>query len=306
MTAPRTILVTGSSSGFGRLISETLARRGHTVFASMRELAGRNADSAAALSRFDGGEIHPIEIDVASDASVERGVAGVLAATGGRLDAVVNNAAIGTLGPEESYTAAEFMAVFDTNVAGAQRVNRAALPAMRARGEGLLIHVTSTGGRLVYPGMGLYGATKFALEALAEAYAYELAPLGVESVVVQPGGFPTGFMASARLPADSERGAAYGPLGAFAQQFQGMIAAMRAAPDAPDAQLVADAVARLVEAAPGTRPLRTVVDPAPSSALMAQINRTCEEAQAATLRGMGMEALLRVTVPGSSDTVATP
>lgn len=309
MNTPRTVLVTGSSSGFGRLISETLARSGHTVFASMRDRHGRNAGAAAQLADFtsaSGGKIHPIEIDVASDESVERGVATVLTATGGALDVVINNAAIGTLGPEESYTAAEFMAVFDTNVAGVQRINRAVLPAMRTRGQGLLIHVTSTGGRLVYPGMGLYGATKFALEALAEAYAYELAPMGIESVVVQPGGFPTKFVASAKLAADKQRGEAYGLLNGMAAQMQQYVEFMKTAPDGPDSQTVADAVARLVELAPGTRPLRTVVDPAPSHALMAQINATCEQAQEATLRGMGMEALLRVTVPGSSDTLATP
>jgi len=286
----RTVLVTGSSSGFGRLTAETLARRGHTVFASMRAVDGRNRDIAAdlrALADREGIALHVIALDVTDDASVRSAVDHVLTRAG-RLDVVVNNAGIGGVGHVEAFTPEQVHRLFDVNVVGAHRVNRAVLPHMRDRGSGLLVHVTSTFGRLVVPSVGVYCATKFALEALAEAYRYELAAVGVDSVIVQPGAYPTGFADRILLAADADRAAGYGAaadlphrLGAgFDEAFSG--------PTAPNPQDVADVILALIETPYGERPLRTVVDRFTAPAVEA-INETAGRIQTEILRSMGLE-----------------
>ncbi len=295
MTTPLNILITGSNSGFGRLTSETLARAGHRVFASMREVRGRNAGAAEqlrALQSERGGSIVPVEIDVTSDESVERGVATVLESAGGRIDVAINNAGISTVGLEEGFTPAQAQAMFDLNVFGPHRINRAVLPGMRARGAGLLVHISSGIGRLVMPGMGLYCASKFALEALAESYHYELAPLGVDVVLVQPGAYPTPFTSSAMAPGDASRAAGYGPLAGFREQLLGAIDGMLRGPGAGDPQEVADAVLRLIETPVGQRPLRTVVDAHPEG--VQAINAVCEQVQRGTLEAMQMGFMLQV------------
>ncbi len=285
----QTILITGANAGFGRLMALTLAARGHSVYAGMRDLAGRNAAVAADLRAFSdasGGAIHPIELDPGADASVDAAVAALLEATGGRLDVVVNNAGYGLLGLGEGFTPAQLTDVLNVNVVGPQRVNRAVLPAMRARGTGLIVHISSGVGRLVMPVMGLYCASKFALEALAEAYHYELAPLGIDAVILQPGAYPTGFLDGSRGPAEPERGAGYGPLAGLADQLAGGLR-HRLAQGGPDPQRIADAVVELIDAPAGTRPLRTVVDPGGGAGVKA-INAACAQVQSAMLGAMGL------------------
>ena len=301
MTTPLNILITGSNSGFGRLMSETLARAGHRVFASMRELKTRNAGPAEEMRNFkaeSGGSIVPIEIDVTSDASVEHGVAAVLEQTGGRIDVAINNAGLGTLGLQEGYTPAQIEALFNLNVFGPHRIDRAVLPGMRARGDGILIHITSCIGRTVIPGMGPYCATKYALEAIAEAYRYELAPLGIDALIVEPGAFPTPFVAKIMTPADSSRAPGYGPLAGFEQQLAASMEGMLAAPDASDPQQVADAVLRLIETPTGQRPLRTIVDPHPEA--VQAINDVCEQAQTAMLGAMQLGFMMQVAPRGQA------
>lgn len=283
MTA-QTILITGCNSGFGRLASLTLAARGHTVYAGMRDPAGRNAAAAAELQAHG---IHPIELDPCSDASVDAAVAAVLAQTGGNLDVAINNAGAGTLGLAEGYTTAQLADLFNLNVLGPQRINRAVLPAMRARRSGLLVHISSEIGRLVIPTMGPYCASKFALEALAENYAYELAPLGIDSIIIEPSGYPTNFLTGSWGPADPERAAGYGPLANLAEQIGGGIRAMLSAAGAPNPQDIADALTALVEAPAGQRPLRTVVSPNGGAATKA-INATCTQAQTGLLQAIGL------------------
>lgn len=291
----QTILITGSNAGFGKRMARTLAARGHTVHAGMRDVAGRNAAVAAELGavRHDnGGAIHPVELDPGSDASVEAAVQAVLAASGGRIDAVINNAGYGGIGLGEAFAPAQLADMLNINVVGPQRVNRAVLPAMRSRGAGLLVHISSGIGRLVMPTMGVYCATKFALEALAEAYAYELAPLGIDAVIVQPGAYPTGFLDGSKGPADPGRAAGYGPLAGLAEQLTGGLRHMLSGETAPDPQAVADAVVALVEAPAGARPLRTVVDAGGGAGVKA-INAACAQVQAGMLGAMGMGNLVR-------------
>src|SRR2546425_8878567 len=204
----QTILVTGSTSGFGRLTVETLARQGYRVFAGMRAAAGKNApavEELRALAQREQLALHLIEIDVTDDASVEQAIKAIIGATD-RLDVVVNNAGVSYSGPLEAFTLEQVQQQFATNVS---RVNRAVLPQMRKQGSGLLLQIGSIAGRLAFPFLGLYGATKFALEGLTESYRYELAPLGIDAAMIEPGTYPTTISANRQTAADGERFALY-------------------------------------------------------------------------------------------------
>jgi len=254
----QTLLVTGSTSGFGRLMVETLARQGHTVFAGMRDVAGKNAPAAEALRQGAEREqlaLHVVDLDVTDDASVEQAIDEIVGAMG-RIDAVVNNAGISYSGPLEAFTLAQVRQQFETNVFSVVRVNRAALPQMRTQGSGLLLQIGSIAGRLAMPYLGLYGATKFALEGLTESYRDELAPFGVDAAIIEPGAYPTSISTNRQVAADTERFALYQ---AAMEAFMAAFYAENRSATPPDPQEVADAVAGVIALPAGERPLRTVV-----------------------------------------------
>ncbi len=174
----KTILITGASSGFGRDTAETLFRAGHIVYASMRGTQGKNREAAEALRKLG---IVTVELDVSDDASVEAGVKKVLVEAG-NIDVLVNNAGIGSAGVTEAFTAEQAKVVFETNVIGLLRVTRAVLPSMRENRDGLIINIGSILGRVTFPFFGIYGASKFAVEALTDSLRYEVSQLGVEVV----------------------------------------------------------------------------------------------------------------------------
>lgn len=273
----QTILVTGSASGFGRMTIETLARQGHTVFAGMRGSASKNEQVASELRTLAESEqlsLHIVEIDVTDDASVSKAIESIIGSAG-RLDVVVNNAGISYSGPIESFTLEQVQQQFDTNVFGTVRVNRAVLPHMRAQGSGLLLQVGSIVGRIAFPFFGLYGSTKFALEGLTESYRYELAPFGVDAVIVEPGTYPTSIAANRQTPADTERVAPYAS--AMADFMPRFMADVRTSTP-PNPQEVADAIAELIALPAGKRPLRTVVATANQRPFPQEINETAERA----------------------------
>jgi NAD(P)-dependent dehydrogenase (short-subunit alcohol dehydrogenase family) len=254
------VLITGASTGFGRVASETLARRGYTVFASMRDSSGRNAANCQAmqsLAKREHSRLHVLDLDVTQDASVARAVQQVLDEAG-RIDVVINNAGVGALGVTEAYTVQQFQDIFDVNLYGIVRVNRAVLPAMRRQRSGLLIHVSSAAGRIVPPGMAVYCASKFALEALADAYRFELSPFGIDSVVVEPGIHKTPILEKFLAPADQARVADYGPAAEYAARVKGVFDNANSAPETPGPEDVVEAFARLIEMPAGERPFRTV------------------------------------------------
>ena len=254
----QTILVTGSTSGFGRLTVETLARQGHVVFAGMRAIAGKNASAAQELRAQAEREhltVHIVEIDVTDDASVEQAIESIVGSSG-RLDAVVNNAGMSYSGPLEAFTLKQVQQQFETNVFSVLRVNRAALPHMRKQGSGLLLHIGSIVGRIALPFLGLYGATKFALEGLVESYRYELAPFGIDVAIIEPGTFPTAISTKRQVAADTERFALYQTaMNAFTTPFY----AENRSTTPPNPQEVADAVAKVIAQPVGERPLHTIV-----------------------------------------------
>lgn len=251
----KVILITGTSSGFGRDTAETLTTAGHRVFASMRDIAGRNREKAEGL-RSKGAEV--IELDVTSDKSADRAVEELLAKAG-RLDVVVNNAGIGSLNVSEAFTADQLRELYDVNVFGVQRVLRAALPSLRAQQSGLVVNIGSVFGRVVMPFFGLYGSSKFALEALSDSYRYELSQFGIDVVLIQPSAYPTSIFASAQQPADTQRLALYGELAGIPGKIGESIADRFKGADAPNPHEVAEAISKLVAQASGTRPSRVVV-----------------------------------------------
>jgi len=257
------ILVTGSSSGFGRLTAEALGRAGHTVYATMRDIAGRNAGNAAALAGIAGSDIRPIELDVQSEPSVNEAIEKSIAESG-QLDVVVHNAGHMMFGPAEAFTPEQFAQQYDVNVLGTQRVNRAVLPHMRARREGLLVWVSSSssaGGTPPY--LSPYFAAKAGMDSLAVLYARELARWGIETTIVVPGAFTRGtnHFAHSGRPADEARVAEYeaGPYAGFGEQVQKAFAAI--VPDDADPAPVAEKIVEVVDMPFGERPFRVHYDP---------------------------------------------
>jgi NAD(P)-dependent dehydrogenase (short-subunit alcohol dehydrogenase family) len=223
----------------------------------MRDPAGRNASARDQLMELGKRQsVRVVDLNVSDDASVERAVAEVIQAAG-QIDVLVNNAGFSIGGFTEAFSLEQAHRLFETNFFGAMRMNRAVVPHMRRRGKGLIIHVTSTSGRSVVPGMGIYAASKFALEALAEAYRYELSSFGVDSVILEPGPYATEVFANAELPADLQR------LKEYEKLWEKMSAAFKTMEaKCEDPQEVADAILRIIETPAGERPLRELIGPA--------------------------------------------
>ncbi|WP_394844167.1 SDR family NAD(P)-dependent oxidoreductase [Pendulispora brunnea] len=292
MNAPYVALITGASTGFGRLLVQTLARRGHIVFASMRGIAEKNAGAASELAAFaarEGVALQAIEMDVTDDVSVRKGIEHVVA-DAGRLDVVVNNAGATAFGLLETFSLEQARKAFELNLFGPMRVNRAALPILRARKSGLLVQVTSAGARYVLPFFGPYTAAKFAAEALAETYRYELASEGIDSVIVEPGGYGTSLAKNAIMADDTARVATY----TRAKELLGAaVRGMTAAASTDNPQEVADAITALIEMPHGKRPLRTVVGRLAKS-LLEDLNAATDRIQAERLRALGMSEMLQL------------
>jgi NAD(P)-dependent dehydrogenase (short-subunit alcohol dehydrogenase family) len=288
LTVKSVILVTGCSSGIGRLIAETLARKGFQVFATMRAVQDRNANAARELCELAAREslsLRVLELDVTDDASVRRAVTVVLAHTD-RIDILINNAGYALLGVTEACTLEQVQRILNTNFLGAVRMNRAILPHMRLRGSGLLVHISSGAGRMALPGLGFYSASKFALEALAEAYHYELAPQGIDSVIVEPGAFPTALFEKTEHAADSSRASTYRSGNELSKRIFAAISSSRG-----DPQEVANCVLRLIETPPGNRPLRVRVGS--NVEAFSRLNEYSEQLLTGFLDAMGVAPLTR-------------
>ena len=291
-TNNETVLITGTSSGFGRRTAQTLAERGYHVFASMRAIESKNAEAAGTMREWASAQdasLEVLELDITDQQTVDDAVAHILESAG-RIDVVVNNAASGTIGLIETFSVKELRESFETLVLGPLRVYKAVLPAMRKQGSGLLVHVSSTAGRIPVPFSSLYSAGKAALEVFAEGLSFELAPLGVDSIIVQPGGFPTegviggSFMTT---PADQQLAAEYGELATKPQEmFEGIGELLNGA-DASDPQEVVDAIADLIELPAGRRPLRTVVGTM-GTAGVRELNEAYDGSREQMMASMGM------------------
>ncbi|MBU1756164.1 MAG: SDR family oxidoreductase [Alphaproteobacteria bacterium] len=274
--AGKSVLITGCSSGFGRLGAEHYARAGARVFATMRNLPRPEAEELRSLAAREGLNLHVIEIDVLSDEQVERGVAEAMRINGGPLDVLINNAGIGISGPVEVQDMEATKLAFDTNVFGCHRMARAVLPGMRAKGGGQIFQISSQLGRVIVPYGGHYSATKFALEAMGEQLAYELVPHNIEVTIIEPGGYPTEVWVNRNIytGALKERIAAE-----HAQGYPQVVARMGTEDGSgrsADPMDVPRAIARTIALPAGTRPLRVPVSggPIPQTAINEVTART--------------------------------
>ena len=284
------ILVTGSSSGFGALMTRALIEAGHSVAASMRDIEGRNLQKAAAARALGA---HVVEIDVTDNESVERGVQSALDSLGG-LTALVNNAGLGVIGLQEQFTDEDFKRLVDINVFGVQRMNRAVLPGFREQQKGLLVHISSLLGRITLPFYGPYNASKWALEALAENYRTELSSFGIETCIIEPGGYATEFSDNLMRPSDRSRDHGYGDMAQAPEA--GMKAFHQRLLETPqqDPNDVATALVEVVGAKPGERPFRTVVDKLGMGAGVEPYNAALEKLTETLYETMGMDQMLHV------------
>jgi NAD(P)-dependent dehydrogenase (short-subunit alcohol dehydrogenase family) len=280
----KTVLITGAATGFGRDTAETLAAVGHRVFASMRDAAGRNRAAAEALRAKN---VEIVELDVTDTASVERALADVVARAG-HIDVIVNNAGLVAAGVTEAFTAEQTQAMFDVNVFGALRVARAALPYMRRQRDGLIVNIGSVLGRVTFPFFGLYGASKFALEAVTDSLRYEVSQLGVDVVLVQPSAYPTNMYTSVLQPADAARVEAYGEIGKIPGKMFETFMGMFQGPNAPNPHDVAAAIAKLVNEAKGARAERVVVGQSFGADV---VNQQTQTVQKGVVEALGLGSL---------------
>lgn len=285
----QTVLITGVNSGFGYLTANTLSDNGYTVIGTMRDPQGRNASIA---NEFAAKGVMIVDIDVTDDESVTRGVQHALEKTG-TIDILINNAGVGTLGWQESFTIDDFKKVFDINVFGVQRLTRAVLPHMKKQQQGTLIQVSSILGKFVLPFLGSYNASKHAVEGLVENYRAELTQFGIQSLIVQPGGFGTDFGANLLKSSDTAVSQSYGEHANAPEQMWAGTEQSHDAEDAPNPQMVADAILKLIETKPEERTFRTVVDGTGLNPVIGEINASTEKAMQTIYTAYGMENLLQ-------------
>ncbi|MDG2005571.1 MAG: SDR family oxidoreductase [Novosphingobium sp.] len=274
------VLITGTSSGFGNLTAKLLARRGAKVFATMRNMPRPEGFELLKIAADEKLDLHILELDVLSDGLVAGAIAEAERMNGGPLDILVNNAGINISGPVELQDMEATKLSFDTNVYGYLRTIRAVLPGMRSRRSGLIFNVSSQMGRVIMPGGGIYSASKFAVESMCEQLAYELVPHGIEVCIIEPGGFPTNIgnnrakLTEALAERMEEKHSSGYP--EMVKRMSGMRRG-RTWPNAPDPNMVALAIAEVAAMPTGTRPLRRPVHPGPKPQL--EINRISREVQ---------------------------
>ncbi|CAA2107943.1 SDR family NAD(P)-dependent oxidoreductase [Variovorax paradoxus] len=291
------ILVTGAGTGIGKLSAQSLAEAGHIVYASMRDIAGRNAGRAAELRTLAAAKsiaLHPLELDVLSQASADAAAATIVREQG-HIDVVMQNAGHLVVGPTEAFTPEEIVKVFDTNVIGAQRVNRAVLPHLRRQESGLMLWISSTTTRGGFPPfMGPYGAAKAAMDSLAVTLAYEIARFGIETSIVVPGAFTRGtdHFPSAGKPADAATAAAYARYDGVMDQIGARLSALT--PDNADPQAVADEIVRIAGLPAGARPMRSLIDFVGDGA--AEVFEVSERVRIEFAKRIGMGDLLEAAV----------
>ena len=291
----KVIVVTGASSGFGALASRALAKAGHTVYASMRDTAGRNVQQVQEATKFAAEnkvDLRTIELDVLSDSSANAAIKKIVDANG-RLDVVVHNAGHMVFGPLEAFTPEQLAELYDVNVLSTQRVNRAALPQLRKQKQGLVVWVSSSssaGGTPPY--LAPYFAAKAGMDALAVVSARELTRWGIETSLIVPGAFTggTNHFARSGRPADTQRVVEYenGPYQSFADDVMKGFASI--VPPEADVAAVGEAIVKVVDTPFGKRPFRVHIDPTQDGAEV--VNMVGDRVRAELLRRIGLADVL--------------
>jgi NAD(P)-dependent dehydrogenase (short-subunit alcohol dehydrogenase family) len=294
---PKNIFVTGASSGFGLMTSRALADAGHTVFAGIRDIGGHNAAAAADAANYakaNSVDLRAVELDVTDETSVEQAAADILGQAG-RLDVIVHNVGHMVVGPAEAFTPEQLASLYDINVLGAHRVNRALLPALRAQRDGLLVWIGSSSTRGgTPPYLGPYFAAKAAMDALAATTQLEVARFGIETTIVVPGSFTQGtnHYAHSGRPADTDVAAAYDELyPQLMEQISTRMASLE--PADADPSRIARLVVEVVDTERGRRPFRVHYDPTDDGA--AVVNTVADRMRVEFLGRLGLSDLLHPT-----------
>lgn len=298
MQSQSIVLITGAGSGFGLLTAKTLAVAGHTVYASMRDIVGRNAQAASEITAWakeNNADLRPIELDITSEDSARQAVATILD-NHDRIDVLVNNAGMLVIGVTEAFTPEQVAHCFDTNVLGLLRVNRAVLPQMRKQQQGLIVYIGSVTSRIISPFQGPYVASKAAGDALAETMHYENSRYGIDSVIIQPGAYTAGtnHFPNAVKPADTTVAAQYDRIAEIPDLLVSRLGSLVPPGTRTDAEEVAEKVRDVIAMEPGTRPFRIVVDPQHHGA--AEINEVANRMQTDFMHRFGIEDLMHVSV----------
>ena len=228
-TAVTHVLITGATAGIGRTTALDLARRGYHVIATGRRVAELDKLRAEAPV---GSRLDTAVLDVTSAESIAKAAVEVDRLTGGHgLDVLVNNAGFGVMGPMSEISDSELRRQYDTNVFGLMAVTRAFLPAMRERGRGRIINVSSMGGKMTFPFMGAYNSTKYAIESMSDALRYELRPFGVDVVLIEPGVIRTNFADTSMSSVSQYEGTIYGPAVARADKLRARMESTAVGPE---------------------------------------------------------------------------
>lgn len=284
----KVVLITGTNSGFGWLAANSVAALGHKVYATMRDVTGKNLDKAKALSTVE--NVTVLDISLTDEKSVQNAMDTIIAQEG-TIDVLVNNAGVSMFGVAESANADDLQRVFDINVIAPWRLMKLALPYMRKQSEGLIINVSSGYGRFSSPFSAIYGASKFALEGLSEGSHYELRPLGVDVTMIQPGAFPTEMAQKIQFGSDTSITEEYKAVAEYPEKMFKAIGDLFENVK-PNPQDVADAIVKLINLPKGQRPLRTVVDPSTGKFVQAANNAITVE-YAKMLEAFGLGELLK-------------
>lgn len=291
------IIITGASSGFGALTARALAKTGHIVYAGMRNTLTRNANRVAEVEQFakdNKVSISAIEMDVSSQESVNEAISRIEVEQSNGIDIVIHNAGHMVTGALEAFTPEQLGELYDINVLSAQRVNKAVLPAMRSRKQGLIIWVSSSsvkGGTPPY--LGPYFAAKAGMDSIAVSYAAELSQFGIETSIVVPGSFTNGtnHFANSGYPDNKEVQKIYD------QKYPNLMenVSLKLAglfPDGADVSLVSDEIVRIVNLPKGKRPYRTHIDPADDGS--ETVSNVADRTRSNFLKRIGLEYLLSV------------
>ncbi|MGN7720400.1 SDR family oxidoreductase [Chitinophaga sp. 22620] len=283
----KVVLITGTNSGFGWLTARSVAALGHKVYATIRDTEGKNSDKAKALAQVE--NVTVLDVSLTDETSVKKAIDTIIAKEG-TIDVLVNNAGAAMFGVAESSTTGDVQRMFDVNVIAPWRLIKLVLPFMRKQAEGLIINVSSGWGRFSVPFSVVYGASKFALEGLSEGLHYELRPLGVDVVIIQPGAFPTEMSQKIQVGSDTSVVDDYKAIADVPNKMFTAIGQIFETTN-PDPQDVAEAVINLINLPKGQRPLRTVVDPA-TGEFIKTANDAVKVEYAKALTAFGMEELL--------------
>ncbi|GAA3612562.1 SDR family oxidoreductase [Flavivirga amylovorans] len=258
----KTVLITGSSNGLGYLSALTLARKGYNVWATMRDINGKNKVKKEELENIASKEnitITVAELDVTSDKSTNDLIDRILIEEESGLDVLVNNAGVMYVGITEAYSLKQTQEQFDTNFFGVIRTSKAFLPLLKKSSDGLIINISSLAGRLVFPYFGIYCASKFALEAYSQALKYELKPLGVDVSVIEPGPYPSGLLYSGPKEDDVTALESYGEMADVPKAMLQNFDSFYKSDISPNPQEIPDAILKVIEIQKGDRPIRQAI-----------------------------------------------